>query len=184
MPDDLQSRQLFEQCIDEHADSLYRVAYRLTGNRELAEELIQETYLNAWKSISTLHDQAKIRGWMFAILRNQYGKMIRRRPSIQQTADMDTVSQLTDPPQPAAVFDQQEWVQAAMEKLAEDQRLPLLLVTMEGLTVDEAAEVLQIPRGTVLSRLHRGRQKLKQLLALETGPSETSNANPNVDSQP
>ena len=72
MPADLQSRELFERCISQHADSLYRVAFRLSGRRELAEELVQETYLNAWNGIESLSDVSKMRGWMFAILRNQF----------------------------------------------------------------------------------------------------------------
>lgn len=164
MPDDLQSRQLFEQCIDQHADSLYRVALRLTGNRDLADELIQETYLQAWRNIQSLRDLNRMRGWMFAILRNQFSKMIRRLPKANQMTDLQAAEIVAVESQNEHV---QAHVQSALNRLDDDQKLPLLLVLMEGLSVDEAAEILKIPRGTVLSRMHRGRQKLKQLLRPE-----------------
>ena len=165
MPADLQSRELFERCISQHADSLYRVAYRLSGRRELAEELVQETYLNAWNGIESLADVSKMRGWMFAILRNQYSKMVRRDVA-KSTVTEFPVTEIANPE--SHTDDGREQIQIALERLGEDQKLPLLLVVMEGLTVNEAAEVLQIPRGTVLSRLHRGKQKLKQILSAET----------------
>lgn len=156
-------QQRFEQCVEDCADSLFRVAFRLTGNRTLAGELVQETYLNAWKSISSLKDPNRMRGWLFSILRNQYSKLIRTESrnaaAVEQldsiAVEPETENQLTD------------IIQEAIGRLDENHKLPVLLVSMEGLTVDEAAKILDLPRGTVLSRLHRGRQKLKEILMRE-----------------
>ena len=154
-------RELFEQCIEKCADSMYRVAFRLTGNHTLARELVQETSLAAWKSIEKLRDTNRMRAWMFAILRNQYTKLISKES--KSPAPVETFDDLTSP-QTNNPNEIQDAVQNAIEQLDEKHRLPLLLVSMEGLSVDEAANVLDIPRGTVLSRLSRSRDKLKAIL--------------------
>lgn len=160
MPADTQYRRIFESAIEAHADSIYRVAYRLTGNHEWANDLVQETFLGAWKNIRQLNDQSKLRGWLFGILRNQFSKHLarqRRSPTAmselpEQTSNVENCSAMRDE------------IQQAIEKLDHDQKVPILLVSMEGWSVEEAAEFLQVPRGTVLSRLHRGRVRLKQIL--------------------
>ncbi len=160
MTKDKELQRRFEQCVDQCADSMFRVAFRLTGNRTLANELVQETYLNAWKSISGLKDPEKMRRWLFAILRNQYSKLIRKESrSTPTTEHLDSVAAKQTPVDPT-----KELVQSAIAELEEIHKLPLLLVSMEGMSVDQTAEVLGVPRGTVLSRLHRARQKLKEIL--------------------
>ena len=101
-----------------------------------------------------------MRGWLFAILRNQYSKLIRKEArSTQTTEHLDAVAVFEKP-----VDQTKEVVQLAIEQLDESHKMPLLLVSMEGMSVEQAAETLGIPRGTVLSRLHRAREKLKQIL--------------------
>ena len=79
MPPNDQDRLTFEAAVKAFSESLYRVAFRLTGNHHTANELVQETYLGAWKNISQLKDHTKLRGWMFAILRNQFSKICQRK---------------------------------------------------------------------------------------------------------
>ena len=160
MPTETDLQQRFEACVDAYADSLFRVAYRLTGNETMARELVSETYLNAWQNLSTLSDLDKMRGWMFSILRNQYTKILRAEKKATATTDQFAHVAATS----TTENDQNLLVQDALESLDDKFKLPLLLVAMEQLSVDEAAGVLQLPRGTVLSRLHRGRQKLKEHL--------------------
>ncbi len=156
-----EARRQFEECVDRCADSLFRVAYRLTGNRTLASELVQETYLSAWQSIDSLKDPDRIRPWMFSILRNQYTKLLHKeKRHVPTTHDLSDGS--TPEPTDGDAVDR---MQAALSVLDEKHKLPLLLVAIEGMTVEEAARVLDTPRGTVLSRLHRGRQKLKEILS-------------------
>ena len=168
MQTETQLHQQFEECVQQCADSLYRVAYRLTGNRTLAFELVQETYLNAWKSLPNLKDSNKIRSWLFAIMRNQFSKLLhkekRNTQTIQQLATIPT-STLSD-------NDTTDRVQAALQTLNDIHRLPVLLVAIEGMSVEEAAGVLDVPRGTVLSRLHRGRAKLKEILSRDDSHGE------------
>lgn len=166
-------QQRFEECVETCADSLFRVAYRLTGNRTLASELVQETYLSAWKSIHSLKDPERMRAWMFSILRNQYTKLLRKEKREKQNAfiveHIHEVSKLETPRDETT-----DRVQAALAMLDEKHKVPVLLVSLEGLSVDEAAKVLDVPRGTVLSRLHRGRQKLKEILSRDRTQTKQS----------
>lgn len=160
MPPNDQDRLLFESAIDEFSETLYRVAFRMTGNHHSANDLVQETYLGAWRNITQVKDQTKLRGWLFAILRNQYSKTRQRqRINLSELGEIDGV-----PESRAHADDIQEMVQEAIQKLDDDLRLPILLVAMEGWSVAETAELLGIPVGTVLSRLHRGRGRLRQYL--------------------
>ncbi len=161
MPKDSDPRKLFEACVESCADSMYRVAWRLTGNSSAAEDLVQESYSQAWQKIDSLRDHSKMRSWMFAILRNQYLKAIRKkRPVASPEVDL-IVDRRCDKTEE---YENADIVQRALEELDENQRLPILLVSMEGMSVDEASEILDIPRGTVLSRMHRGRKRLKEII--------------------
>ncbi len=165
MTRDDQLHRLFELAVDENADAMFRVAWRLTGEREWATELVQETYLQAWQGLESLRDRSRLQSWMFGILHRQYLKQLRRKTRLK----FSIFDESSAAEQPAAsgekdVVDRREQVQLAIEQLSDDHRLPILLVSMEGVSVDEAAEILGWPRGTVLSRLHRGRQRLKELL--------------------
>lgn len=162
MPAESQHQELFESCINQHADSMYRVAFRLTGDRELASELVQETYLAAWKGLESLRDQTRMRSWIFGILRNQYTKLLRKLPKATQLAQPESIeSGVAKTTEPETT---REIVQKAIEELDDKHKLPILLVSMEGMSVEAAGEVLDVPRGTVLSRLHRGRKQLKTII--------------------
>jgi RNA polymerase sigma-70 factor (ECF subfamily) len=174
MASDGEARQRFEVCIESCAEPLFRVAYRLTGDRSWAEELVQETYLNAWRNLHSLRKPEQMRSWLFSILRNQHSKLNRRRfrlvtgsPGVEQIVEETE----RDGRETADV------VQTALDQLDEPYKLPLLLVAMEGMSVAEAAGILGLPRGTVLSRLHRGRAALKALLQRSAPQLTSSNDN-------
>lgn len=152
-------RQLYHAAVEQLADSTYRVAYRLTGHHELARELVQETWLAAWKNIDQLQDTVKLRGWLMGILRNQFSKQLSRE--MRHCHEPLGAEPLASPESKESAIG----VQEALARLDEDHRLPILLVSMEGWSTDEVAELLAIPRGTILSRLHRARQRLKQFLS-------------------
>lgn len=155
-------QRVLAAAIEAHADSMYRVAFRLTGDRERADEIVQETFIGAWKGIRGLKEPDKIKNWLFGILRNQFYQSIQRNKRMLKTeALQDPVAPDLNP------TDLQEQVQLALAELDEEQRLPILLVSMEGWSTEEAAEMLGIAKGTVLSRLHRGRQRLKEILTRE-----------------
>jgi len=152
-------RELFQSAVEQFADSIYRVAYRMSGSHELAQELVQETFLAAWKNLNQIQQPDRIQYWLMGILRNQFTKQLS-----QETRHRHEV--LNQEPVTAAedrVL--KDSLQTAIASLDDDQRLPILLTIMEGWSTEEVAELLGVPRGTILSRLHRGRQKLKTILA-------------------
>ena len=165
LPDRMQEKpntqKLFEACVETCADSMYRVAFRLCGNAGEAEDLVQETYVQAWQKIDSLRDPNRMRSWMFAILRNQHLKAIRKKRPIA-TGDVQSLEAPSVPVEPNS--DPADVVQQALMQLEQDQRMPILLVSMEGLSAEEASGILGIPRGTVLSRMHRGRKRLKEII--------------------
>ena len=164
MPEESDPRKLFDACVASCADSMYRVAWRLTGHVATAEDLVQESYTQAWKNIDALRDPKRMRSWLFAILRNQYLKTCRTKSPMTSNVFETIEDQQLDRVQKTENVD---LVQRAIEQLDENQRLPILLVSMEGLSVEEAAEILNVPRGTVLSRMHRGRKRLKEIIEQE-----------------
>lgn len=105
-----------------------------------------------------------MRSWIFAILRNQNLKAIRKKKPVASPDVEGIVDTRVDKPEENETVD---IVQRALERLDEDQRVPIFLVSMEGMSVDEASEILDVPRGTVLSRMHRGRKRLKEIIEKE-----------------
>lgn len=178
MPRNSPLQRQFESAVDQYADSLFRVAFRLTGQQDRAVDLVQETYLQAWRGLESLRDPAKLRGWMFGILRNQYLKSIRQEVRMTALAN-ERMDELAGPA-PVPQGEARELIQTALEQLDDEQRMPIVLVAMEGIAVDEAAEILGLPRGTVLSRLHRGRQRLREIVERQQSLEASASAKPTV----
>lgn len=139
---------------------MFRVAFRLSGDRELALEIVQETWLGAWKNIGQLRNRDQLKSWLFGILRNQYLKSVDKLTRQPKLELIDNMVSRSDGPN-----EMQQAVQQAIGELDDDQRMSVLLVSMEGWSTQEAADLLGVPQGTVLSRLHRGRQRLKEILS-------------------
>lgn len=159
MHTDQTRRELFQSAVEQFADSIYRVAYRMSGSHELAQELVQETFLAAWKNLHQIQQPDRIRYWLMGILRNQFTKQLS-----QETRHRHELLSV----EPVTVAEDRvlkDSLQTAIASLDDDQRFPILLTIMEGWSTEEVAELLGVPRGTILSRLHRGRQKLKTILA-------------------
>lgn len=160
---------LYEGWVRDHARELYSCALRLAGNAALAEDLTQETFYEAWRSMSQLHEPHRARAWLFQILRHRYLHHVRdsgRRPQFKEPPTAEgAASGLDDhpdrlPPVATQVAEAED-LQAALNQLAPECRLVLVMVLIEGRTCQETADELKIPLGTVLSRLHRARTRLK-----------------------
>lgn len=175
---DLQERRRFEEITLPHLNGLYRLAVRLTGNSQNAEDLVQETYLKALRAFSTLRHPERVRAWLFQILSRQVMDQRRReaREAVSENEELDRFSlydQIWDEdPFPyserlhedfLAQFHDEE-VRRGLLVVPEVYRLPLLLVYVEEMSYLELAEVLGCPVGTVMSRLHRGRKILEREL--------------------
>ena len=162
-PQSEQQLSTFEDLALGYANQLFRVALRVVRNHEKAEDLVQETFLQAWKSFHRFEPGTNLRAWLFKIMFNLHYTNLRRNKlelvSVEE-AVFDTLAY--DPPTPQFVTEEE--VLSALERLPRDFQIPVILADIEELSYLEIAEVMNIPKGTVMSRLHRGRKLLRMEL--------------------
>lgn len=172
MPDSTQQREAaFRQYVLPELDVLYRVGRSLTRNHADTEDLVQETLIRAYKAIERF-DGRYPRAWLLTILRNaQINRTRRRRPELLRDPDVEmerlaatSIGDEDDPEHRVVdpVFD--ATVRTALDALPERFRRPVELVDLAGLSYQEAAEQLDVPVGTVMSRLHRARRRMRDQL--------------------
>jgi RNA polymerase sigma-70 factor (ECF subfamily) len=160
-------------------DSLYAAAMRMTRNRADAEDLVQETFLKAYRGFGGFQEGTNLKAWLYRILTNTYINVYRAKKRRPEETDLDDVEDLylykklssTDASALGRsaedeLFDlfTDDEVKAAVEDLPEQFRMAVLLADIEGFSYKEIAEILDIPIGTVMSRLHRGRKGLQKRL--------------------
>jgi RNA polymerase sigma-70 factor, ECF subfamily len=170
-------RLRYEQWVEAYAPELFRFAYRLTGNYQVTEDLVQETFTEAWKSIGSQREPAKARAWLFQILRYRHAHLVRDvRTHVQPgpLAEGMDMPQQSQPPVDALA--EREVLQQALGELSPEVRETFLLVFMEGLKCREAAEELHVPLGTVLSRINRARMALRSRLHVDGSPERAPSA--------
>jgi RNA polymerase sigma-70 factor (ECF subfamily) len=159
--------EIFEAEAMKHLDDLFRTAKRLTMNQIDAEDLVQETFMQAWKSFAQYEIGTNCRAWLYKILFNKYDHHRRKKYNqakyIQEADDLIFLSAAYHAPIPENLTDSQ--VLAALDKLPEHYRSVVLLADVHEFDYKEVAEVLEIPIGTVMSRLSRARTQLKKSLA-------------------
>jgi RNA polymerase sigma-70 factor, ECF subfamily len=174
------ARVRFEEEALELADQVYRVARRLVGTREEAEELVQETYIRAFRSWSSFTPGTNLRAWLFRILTNlnlDRGRKVQRTPDLQPLEEGDYfLANKIAAADGEQVLDQERVVERlsqdniveALSEVPHDFRDVVVLVDLGDFSYADAAQILDVPIGTVMSRLHRGRRILKAKLAEET----------------
>ncbi len=183
--DDPALRERFDRDVLPLLSSLYGAALRLTRNAADAEDLVQETYLRAYRGFGGFQEGTNLKAWLYRILTNSYINTYRkkqREPQIVEGPDDVDEWYLYDRlggrnvegSAEEAVLDQipDQAVKDAVESLPERFRLPVLLADVEGFSYKEIAEIMDTPIGTVMSRLHRGRKALERALwdtAVERG---------------
>jgi RNA polymerase sigma-70 factor (ECF subfamily) len=173
-------RVRFEEEALELADQVYRVARRLVGTREEAEDLVQETYARAFRSWRSYTPGTNMRAWLLRILTNlnvDRGRRVQRTPSTQPLEESDYyLANKLASSAGEEVLEQEQVVERlsqdsvvhALADISPQFRDVVVLVDIGDFSYADAAEILDIPMGTVMSRLHRGRRALKQRLAEET----------------
>ncbi len=163
-------RRLIVELVEQHYEAVYRAAYRLSGNAQDAAELVQETFCRAHERLEQLKDPSRARAWLLTILRNLYMQR-RRRP---QPVGLDHPERLADPrpdSEPEASEIDSATLQAALDRLPDEFKLPLVLYYFGEHSYREIAEILGVPVGTVMSRLSRAKAKLRTLLGLASAHS-------------
>jgi len=177
MPDQEQSQGVptWDEIVADHTDRVYRLAYRLTGNRHDAEDLTQEVFVRVFRSLHT-YTPGTFEGWLHRITTNLFLDQARRKQRIRFDAlpeDADNRLPSGGLTPEAANLDQlfDADVEAALASLPADFRAAVVLCDVEGLSYEEIAAVLDLKMGTVRSRIHRGRAMLRKALA-HRAPSE------------
>ena len=165
------ARRLRDEFRDEalpHVPALLRTATRLSGNREAAEDLVQETVLQAWRSFGRFEPGTNCRAWLYKILMFSHSRQRRDQSRRPLVTDLDAAHESAlqfDPQTPDTLTAAS--VKAAFDQLPEPFRIAVLLVDVEELTYREAADALDVPIGTVMSRLNRGRRLMRLALVNE-----------------
>jgi RNA polymerase sigma-70 factor, ECF subfamily len=175
-PEDPAVRARFERDVLPLLPNLYSAALRLTRNPSDAEDLVQETYLRAYRGFAGFSEGTNLRAWMYRILTNTFINAYRKKQREPITVQDDEIEEWflydrlggsgVEASAEAEVLDQipDEDVQRALEALPEGFRMAVLLADVEGFSYKEIAEILDVPIGTVMSRLHRGRKALQKAL--------------------
>lgn len=163
----------FEAQALTHLDALYRTALRMTGNSASAEDLVQETFLRAFRNFHRFEPGSNFRAWIFTILTNTYINEYRRRSRAPLPTDFAEVEPAQEESSPFLTAEQVDALKErlgdeakrAIEKVSPELRLVFLLSTFEGMSYKEIAEVVGVPIGTVMSRLFRARKVLREELS-------------------
>jgi RNA polymerase sigma-70 factor (ECF subfamily) len=153
-----QSQREFERVVLPHAASLLRFARRLQGGGQAAEDLVQETLLLAWRGFRRFETNSNARAWLFRILINAFYGQGRKAHTSPKTVP------ITEHRSSGSSATERLEVQQAMAGLSDEHRAVLLLAVVEGFTSREISDMLSIPAGTVMSRLSRARQALREVL--------------------
>ncbi|MHB1555629.1 MAG: sigma-70 family RNA polymerase sigma factor [Acidimicrobiales bacterium] len=171
-------RARFAELAMEHMSALYTAALRMTRNAADAEDLVQETYLKAYRAFDSFSEGTNLKAWLYRILTNTYINSYRaakRRPEVSDVEDVEDLylyhrlapeagSTRSAEEEVLAGFTDDE-VKAAIEALPDAFRIAVLLADVEGFSYKEIAEITDVPIGTVMSRIHRGRRALQKTLA-------------------
>ncbi|GAB5407206.1 MAG: RNA polymerase sigma factor [Aureliella sp.] len=165
--DDAVRLERIESLLEQHQDVVYGYAYRLAGNAAVAEDITQEVYLRAFRSLHNLRETAAARSWLLTIARNEFSRWCKKR---KPTTSLENSSEGELPEENEAVgetLEKQEWVTKALSQLTDDYRVVVAMYYFEELSYSEIAAQLKIPIGTVMSRLNRAKKHLKAALATE-----------------
>ena len=162
-------RHAFGELVCRYYPGVIQVVYRLCGDPGLAQDMAQETFLRAWINFPSFRPQSCLRNWLYRIAVNAALDVLRRKP--EETLEDEAAQMLPDqkPSPEAAMIDKEEMsqVQQSIQSLPEAARSVLILREYAGLSYQEIANVLDVPVGTVMSRLNYARNRLRELLKKE-----------------
>lgn len=153
----------FKQLVDSYHQSLYRYAYWLVGKPHIAEDLVQETFLRAWKNMSQLRDMNSAKAWLITILRRERARLYERKQL--ELVDDFILDELPSDLSNVELNPDILALRSQISKLAEHYKEPLILQVVEGYSLAEIADILSVPAKTVATRLHRARRQLRDSLS-------------------
>ena len=156
-------RARFEALCAEFRPDVFRFAFWLARDRSIAEDVVQETFMRAWRSIDKLAEPGAARPWLLTIARREHARLYERKRL--ETVDIDDIAVREDPALAAHPGEDHSDVTAAILALEPEYREPLVLQVLMGFSTEEIAEQLGINPGAVLTRLYRARMKLRTALS-------------------
>lgn len=174
-------RERYEALVAELYQDVYRYAFWLSRNQSVAEDLVQETFLRAWRAFDSLQSDAAAKAWLFTILRRENARLYERyRPDLVDIEDVPLPEERELEP-----YQRQKRAELhnAMMKLSSDYRDPLLLQVIGGFSGKEIAKILDLNNNTVMTRLFRARSKLRDILAPDQTSSPDEDAAPSADTE-
>lgn len=174
---DVAAMPSWDDLVRQHADRVYRLAYRLSGNQQDAEDITQDTFIRVFRSLHN-YQPGTFEGWLHRITTNLFLDMVRRRGRVRLEALPEDYDRLpADEPNPEQIYHDARLdpdLQAALDSLAPEFRAAIVLCDIEGLSYEEVGATLGVKLGTVRSRIHRGRQALREYLASQHTEREGS----------
>jgi len=175
----------FGELMQRHQDRVFNTVYRMVGVHEDACDLTQEAFLNAWRGLRRFRGGAKFSTWMYRIALNAAYTGLRRRAARPPMARLETTGgdarglrrpapdSRNDPVEAAEMREEAQLIRRTLMELREEERAIIVLRDIEERNYEEIAEILECPRGTVKSRLHRARETLRRRLARKTDPERS-----------
>lgn len=160
-------QEKYEILIEGLSGDLYRYAYWMCRNRMQAEELVQESFLRAWKAIDSLREADSAKAWLFTIFRREYARQFERKKI--EIKELEDLGELPGTKTGVDTSTEAFVLRQALAKLPEDYREPLILQVLGGFSCEEIADTLGISSSAVMTRLFRSRKKMRELLGEESG---------------
>ena len=161
----------FDGLVRPHALALYKFAYRLLRNRADAEDLVQDVLLKLYPRTNEMAQLRDLKPWLLRVVYRQFIDTLRKRrrsvTTVSQMNELELVDPVQDPEHQLDLAQASARVRGALSRLNHDQQLLVGLHLIDGYTLEEVAQVLDVPLGTLKSRLHRTRAELKKILQLE-----------------
>jgi RNA polymerase sigma-70 factor, ECF subfamily len=157
-------RSFYEELVHNHSAELYSYAHRYCGDPEMAEDLVAETFTAAWRGLNSLRHKEKARAWLYGILRHQCSRWLRDKLRRSELPIIDE-SHSAEPDDGLDTLESlalRDHLQTLLDRLDPRYRDPFLMVFLSGFTCQETATQLDLPLGTVLSRIHRARKALRR----------------------
>jgi len=171
------TRWNFESGQLPYRDQLYKTALRMTRSVEETEDLLQETYLKAFKYYDRFQEGTNLKAWLFRIMKNSFINSYRKRKNVPTHLEFDELQEgfegvmvgdggsgTADPERDLLASEMDDEVRQALLALPHDYKMAVLMVDLQGFTYQEAADIAAVPVGTVMSRLYRGRKKMERAL--------------------
>jgi len=161
------SQARFERLVNAVSSDLYRYAFMLCRNRAMAEDLVQETFMRAWRFLDRLREESKAKSWLMTTLRREFARQFERYQPPFDDVELEQIAG-------GDGINPEVWaVRRGLAKLPDKYREVLVLQVIGGYTGAEMAEMLELPRATVNTRLFRARQQLRDILENGGGISAT-----------